>query len=243
MARYLILSMHRSGSSLLTKILKSALGRDDSAEDADAYNISGYNEDEHLVNYNENIFSDQDKSWFDCLGHFSESEKQSIKYHYEDYLNRVADNTVVKDPRLLNVFGKLEKVDFDGTIILLRRPAEAVRDSIKRRNGFSDKVIERYIASSKNDEDYIISKYAPIIINYEDISDQCSVKGVLKEKLGIKFTKKLTMLGVNKRRIYLSQIKQSLMEDLQGISVKNVNTASIYRRFIKYKALIGSLLK
>jgi hypothetical protein len=243
MARYLILSMHRSGSSLLTKILKHALGRDDAVEDADAYNVSGYNEDEHLVSYNEKIFSDQGKSWFECLADLTDSEKKAIKYHYESYLNALSDNTVIKDPRVLNVFGKLEKVDFDGTILLLRRSTESVRESIKRRNGFSDKVIEDYISSSKNDEEYIISKYSPIIITYEDICDQSSVKRFLKDKLGIKLEKHFTMLGVSKRRIYLRQIKQSLMQDLQGVSAKNVSTASIYRRFIKYKALIGSLLK
>jgi len=241
--RYMIVSMHRSGSSLLSALLQNSLNNKWSAKDSDAFNISGYNESQELIKLNDSVFNAQGLNWFNQLNELPVSVKKTVENGYQELIANLKDELVLKDPRVLNVLAKLNFLDLDIKFILISRdPAEVFR-SIKRRNGFEDEVIHAYIKQSLIDQKIIYERYSPVEINYLDLLDANKSKDFFVNTLDINYQPLTDLSFVNKRKIYLSQIRQSFINDIKGFNFSKITKKNIINRINRYYYLIKSIIK
>jgi len=240
--RYIVISLHRSGSSLLSALLQNSLNNKWSAKDSDAFNISGYNESEELIKLNDSVFKEQGLNWFNQLNELSVSVKKTIENDYQELIINLKDESVLKDPRTLNVLAKLNFLDLDVKFILIRRDPADVFRSIKRRNGFEDRVIHAYIEQSLIDQKIICERYSPVEVDYLDLLDENKSRDFFVSTLGINYQPLADLSFVNKRKIYLSQIRQSFINDIRGFNFSKITKKRIINRMNRYYYLIKSII-
>jgi len=134
-----ILSMHRSGSSLLAGLLKAngmSLGNDDELIEARSDNPLGFNEREDVVEFNKKLLHRD--------GYTSMLPNPIFSYNDEDThniseLKRKLDNEevrLIKDPRLCLSLPIWKKFYPDAKVILLFRHPVQVANSLEKRQNF-----------------------------------------------------------------------------------------------------------
>ncbi len=144
----LVLGMHRSGTSALTRIISLA-GMDlpTNLMAANFANETGYWESVELAKIHDDILSSLDSSWDGILpidyGKFKTAEGEGYKALLTDYIVREFSNSeqfVLKDPRLCKLvplwLAVLENLNIEAKIVIpFRNPLE-VAESLKKRDGF-----------------------------------------------------------------------------------------------------------
>lgn len=146
----LVLGMHRSGTSALTRVL-NLLGGDLSSRLVPALpedNATGFWEPEDLVRINEEIFASRTSDWDDMsavpASWFSSPDAESFRHEALQILRRDFSESslfLLKDPRMcrllpfwLSVF---EEFDTEPLCAFILRNPLAVAASLKKRSGFS----------------------------------------------------------------------------------------------------------
>ncbi|MGF1803530.1 sulfotransferase [Vibrio gigantis] len=134
-----ILGMHRSGTSMLSKILSLAgvnMGEDDGIRDIS--NVDGHIEDEVLLRINENILFSLDSTWDSppTITKVDENESSIISI-YEEYAISKSGVWGVKEPRLALFIDQFSKVLDNPYYIYIKRDGLDVANSLKVRNFFS----------------------------------------------------------------------------------------------------------
>lgn len=151
----LVLGMHRSGTSALTRVL-SLMGADLPKQliEPDSSNETGYWESIVLQRYHDHVLNELDSSWSDWrsvqMDQLSPARVAEIRSHIEQIVLEeygTSQLIVIKEPRICRFSGFfsdiLENLGIEVRVVLpFRNPLE-VCDSLERRNDFlrSDTVL------------------------------------------------------------------------------------------------------
>lgn len=241
----IILSPHRSGSSLLARILiESGFSSHDNTNDVDEFNLSGYNESQKLLGIHNRIFSDLDIDWLDPIGALNKAQTKLLKNFYTE-LDKAAVHSVFKDPRLLS-FAPHVELPVNASFILLTRNSKDISTSISRRNGFSDSKIQQYLQYIETCKAAVVRQNLCIIeVEYELLS---SLKTATKlgeflcvdAKLISEVTKKLLK---NKRKVYILQLVYSTIRDFKNLKSKRLSYEILVRSMNRYYFLLRSIIR
>ena len=241
----IILSPHRSGSSLLARILiESGFSSHDNTNDVDEFNLSGYNESKKLLDIHNRIFSELDIGWLDPIGPLNKVQAKLLKNFYAE-LDKAAVHSVFKDPRLLS-FSPHVELPVNARFILLTRNPKDISASISRRNGFSDSKIQQYLQYIETCKAAVLQQNLCIIeVEYELLS---SLKTATKlgEFLGVdvklisEVTKKLIK---DKRKTYISQLAFSVKRDFSNLKSRGLSYEILARSMKRYYFLLRSIIR
>ncbi len=134
MSEYVVLGMHRSGTSLMMELLEASgcwLGPRESLLGTSHANPHGYREIADMVTTNDAVLASVASRWFDVLpiidGELARVDRQEFTRRARRILARVRRQGAwaVKDPRLALVFPLWRDVLDDPTVVLmLRNPVE-----------------------------------------------------------------------------------------------------------------------
>jgi len=145
----LVLGMHRSGTSMLTRVMNIAgAALPSSLMEANFANEAGYWESNHLMRYNDRLLEKMGSSWQDWRSIpksiLSAKEQNEAK---QDIVNVIADEYgeadifVVKDPRICRFptlfINALEENNTNVQVVLAFRNPLAVCESLEKRNQIS----------------------------------------------------------------------------------------------------------
>lgn len=237
----IIISSHRSGSSLFSGMMNLELKNSAPSNDGDAYNIIGYNEDLDILKLSEYFLESHNCSWISPPEFVSESQRKKFHDKYKSLLKKKSNIKVIKEPRLLNIIPLIDVDLSEYTIFLVKRNEVDVKLSIQRRNGFNSRAIDLYIERCKLDYMYFENKYKCIEIKYELLADSQYIKEIFKNKLSVEGDKAIELIR-NKNEIYGKQLWQSIKNDLAGLNLKKISINAINRRLIKYSKLLKAIL-
>lgn len=139
----IIFGMHRSGTSLVTKII-NMMGCDAGPEQnmiyPDIYNPKGYWENLDIVKLNDRLLYSIDCSWWKISSidvfRAAEEEKNIFRQGFSNALSRYnpQQNWVLKDPRLLLTFPLWYNIPSDYHIVFVNRHPLEIALSILNRN-------------------------------------------------------------------------------------------------------------
>ncbi len=197
----LILGMHRSGTSALTRVL--SLSGMDLATDlmlATDANESGYWESVELATIHDDILNTLDSKWDDILP-IDEQQFQSesmlqyqallVDYLVREFLN--SERIVIKDPRMCRLLpiwlDVLTKLDVQISVVLIFRHPIEVAKSLQKRDGFLlEKSYLMWIRHVLDAEKYsrglsrCFVNYSQLLTNpkqvVKSIANLCGIKGL-----------------------------------------------------------------
>ncbi|MGZ5492264.1 MAG: hypothetical protein ACXW3E_01520 [Thermoanaerobaculia bacterium] len=139
-----VVGMHRSGTSLVTRLLNSMgcyAGEEHELAAPDAFNPTGYWEHRDVWALDEEILAALDASWLDPvqadLGRLSEESRRAFVARAREIVRALDDHGsfVIKDPRMSILFPIWrEALDRPLCVLVWREPA-AVARSLERRDG------------------------------------------------------------------------------------------------------------
>ncbi|MBU3004206.1 sulfotransferase [Paraglaciecola arctica] len=233
----IVLGMHRSGTSMLSKLLIN-LGVDmgDGNHVGSISNVDGHNEDTEMRVINEAILSTLKSTWDDP------PKKEDIA-HIEDFICKQYTEFVdkrgglwgVKDPRLSLFASELDKVLTNPKYIFILRNEDSVAKSLNVRDGMS---IDKAKKLKCKYDEYIVdflSNKSHLKIQYEDLIDSptqvlfsiCKFLEIKVRKEAISHIRNQTDLEeLKKQKLYLS-LKNALFsvcKDPKKIFRKNTFT-------------------
>ena len=139
---YAVISMHRSGSSLLMHFLKKNnlnIGKN-YLIDKSKYNIFGHYEDLDILNINTEIFKNNNTHWFNSFKKkivINNSIKKKITKVFEKKFQE--NYFIFKDPKMIDLVDKYKlflRGKFNFKLIIMHRKPINIISSIFNRNKF-----------------------------------------------------------------------------------------------------------
>ena len=200
---YIILGMHRSGTSALGGVLNEmGLNFGSYLMEKNEYNPKGYFENNYVYLLNKKILEDHGMSWDNYTFNYSnilQDKKKSYIDEAKEIINKefkYAEQFVIKDPRMCLVLPLWEQAFLElgieiNIIISYRNPME-VAGSLKKRNGFSyEKSLILWLHHFLHSELYS-RKHKRIFLSFEDLlEDTQPALEKLTSFTGIKLTDKI----------------------------------------------------
>lgn len=179
----LVLGMHRSGTSAVTRII-NLLGADlpKNLLSANTFNERGYWESDDFVAINDRILASAGSAWGDWRpinrDWFRSAECESFKPELLEILQNNFSNSrlfVIKDPRICRIsplwLDVLQQFGAHTTAVIpIRNPLE-VAGSLKARDGFSSAISHLLWLRYLCDAEYATREVPRAVIDYEDLFD------------------------------------------------------------------------
>ncbi|MGH1349358.1 MAG: glycosyltransferase domain-containing protein [Methyloligellaceae bacterium] len=186
----LVLGMHRSGTSVLTRLI-NLMGAEapENLMAPGADNIKGYWESSHIMHLNQQVLSELGSNWDDWLPLNFEKLPLARKTHWLNKFVELihsefksADTFVLKDPRLCRMvpflLEALKKENINTKVVIAFRNPLEVAASLKKRNNFSQQK-SLLLWLSHTLEAVVSTKNLPqAFIGYEDLLT--NYQGVVK---------------------------------------------------------------
>ena len=177
----LILSMHRSGSSLASNCLfTSGIDYGMSKTDImDRYNVNGYFENENILDFNEIVLREIGSSWFDVYNRVD--KKKMLKYRDKlcDILNqefKYLNRFFIKDPRIILLWplykAALKHMNIMPYFIRINRNYDEVVKSLNRVHNMGYATGYKLCEIYSNGMDKVLKKPEHIEVNMMDIINE-----------------------------------------------------------------------
>lgn len=178
----IVLGMHRSGTSILSKLLiKLGVNMGDVDSIGNISNIDGHNEDYEMLTINEQLLASLERTWKEPpeQNMINQIEENIIKI-YKDYVSRKKGLWGVKEPRLSLFAFQIDKVVKNPKYIYMTRNENDVAESLHVRNGILkneakilkkkyDTSITNFLNSKIEGVDYLCISYEELILTPEKV--------------------------------------------------------------------------
>ena len=141
--KIVVVGMHRSGTSVLTNILREAgcfVGEDDDLLQLNDANKMGYGERVDIVNINKKVLEFQELDWMSVnqvdTKKITPDQNNEVASEIEQVINKLDkhDAWAIKDPRLCITWPVWEPYLKDSLIIICHRPPDEIARSLYARN-------------------------------------------------------------------------------------------------------------
>ncbi len=180
-----ILGMHRSGTSMLARLLEQvgfAVGSKEELLAAQADNPLGFWERRDVVALNNDILSRQGTAWYGPR--VTEDAGIGFQKQIEELVAGFERPWLLKDPRMVLTWPEWERTMDDAAVIFLHRHPLAVGRSLQRRNGFP---LSYGVSLWEYYNRYVLSRLAGrqyLCLGYEQLlADPSTVLAGLKQQL------------------------------------------------------------
>ncbi|WP_261903461.1 sulfotransferase [Vibrio fortis] len=242
-----ILGMHRSGTSILSKVL-SSLGVNMGEFDEKIYisNVEGHFEDLRMLEINERILKNLQCSW-DKPPSIERIRKNKswIAQEYNDYIKSKKGIWGVKEPRLSLFSDIFCDLTPNARIIYCLRDENEVAKSLNVREGMPietglelKKIYDETISASIRGRDYLLVEYTKLTQNPDEVLKEiCQFLSLEYTKTAIEHIKRPNDLKNKKREVLAqsmySHIITAIREPRKIFRKETLNLMALYFRRIR----------
>jgi glycosyltransferase involved in cell wall biosynthesis len=200
----LIAGMHRSGTSMMARLLNlHGIHLPLEEEYKDEFNEKGYWENLELVNISNEILRLGESFWFDPRAfefsrHFTPEVRERVEQRIREFTDRELTEEspvfVIKDPRICRLIpvwrSALEGSDVQPTAIISYRQPLEVAASLKNRDGFSTEFCLSLWLRNVLEAEYATRGLTRVFCAYEEVlSDWPMVIGKISQSLDLPLSK------------------------------------------------------